>query len=398
MTSRALDWIAPVVAAAGLVGALAVFAVERRSFRDAVIGWARHDLSERTDLASSALREPLETGNFAAIHAFGESCASDGVRLTVTSRAGGLVFDSVARNAVLPESIYETRPCGEWQVRLGLPLSRVLAPFTRAGSGFILAALVGGAGVLLVFLSTYRQRVRYRELARVERFRREFVADVSHEIKTPLTGILGAADLLGDAEGDPGLRRRLTAMIKSESARLNALAQDILNLARLERDGEPLNRTPADLAGIVRETVERLEPEADAKGVRVATSLPDGACVASVDVELVSQALANLIANAIRHSGSTDVLVSLVHGQARRPLKRPAAVLSVEDHGVGIPASARAHVFERFYRVDPARASSSGGAGLGLAIVRRIARLHGGDVNLEPIEPSGCRFSMTLPA
>lgn len=392
MHVRGLDWIAPLVAAAGLAGALAVFAAERSSFKDAVVGWARHDLAERTELASARLREPLETGDFAAIHQFGAVCAADGVRLTVTSAAGGLVFDSVRKGAAIPEAIYETRPCGEWRVSLGLPLERVLAPFTRAGTGFLLAALIGGAGVLLVLLSTYRQGVRYRELARVEKFRREFIADVSHEIKTPLTGIMGAADLLGDEGLDEGASKKLIGMVKGEASRLNDLAQNILDLARLEREGEAVNLVPTDIPALVGSVVERFAAKAESAGVKLDVETPDGGLTADVDPALVSHALSNLVENAIRHSKSPSVKVSASH-----PSRRAGVELSVEDRGVGIPADMRGKVFDRFFRVDPARAASTGGAGLGLAIVRRIARLHGGDVALSPVSPSGSRFTISLP-
>ncbi len=107
------------------------------------------------------------------------------------------------------------------------------------------------------------------------------------------------------------------------------------------------------------------------------------------DARLVSEAVSNLVENAKRHSGTDDITVSLERDGVER--------IVVEDHGVGIPPEHAARVFERFYRVDPSRAAASGGAGLGLAIVRRIARLHGGDVAHGPASPHGSRFVMTLP-
>jgi signal transduction histidine kinase len=114
--------------------------------------------------------------------------------------------------------------------------------------------------------------------------------------------------------------------------------------------------------------------------------------VAFVDPQLIEQALSNLVENAQRHSGSTDIAVSLVPSVAKGPVR-----LIVEDHGVGIPPEHLPQIFERFHRVDPARAAESGGAGLGLSIVRRIARLHGGDVTCENAVPHGARFTLTLP-
>ncbi len=248
-----------------------------------------------------------------------------------------------------------------------------MRPFRHALIGIALAALVGIAGVVLFFFVTYRQRMRIRELTRVERFRREFIADVSHEIKTPLTGILGAVDLL---EGNSPL----VPLIRKESVRLNALVQSILDLARLEREGNVLNCTETDLAELVRETAAR-------HACAVATT---GPCILRVDAQLVAQAVENLVVNAVRHSGTTEIRVSL------ECTDREARIV-VEDHGIGIPPAESERVFERFHRVDPMRAAETGGAGLGLAIVRRIARLHGGDVTLSPVHPHGCRFTLTLP-
>ena len=111
---------------------------------------------------------------------------------------------------------------------------------------------------------------------------------------------------------------------------------------------------------------------------------------AKVDCQLLSQAVSNLIVNAIRHSGSKDVVVSLEE-------TAKAVRIAVEDHGVGIPPEHAGQIFERFHRVDPSRAAETGGAGLGLAIVRRIARLHGGDVTLAAVQPHGCRFTLAIP-
>ena len=166
MKTSPSDFLPPLLVAAGLAGATAVFVSETRSFREAVAGWAARDLKARTELAASNLREPLATGDFRRIHEFGAACAADGVRLTVLSGPGGVVFDSAGRLAAGQESIYAEQPCGEFRVRLGLPVDRVLAPYRRARFGFVLAALVGGAGVMLIVLFTLRQRVRLRELAR----------------------------------------------------------------------------------------------------------------------------------------------------------------------------------------------------------------------------------------
>ena len=367
--------------------------MEMRSFRASVLEWAGSDLFSRTKVAVSTLEEPLRTGDFAAVHAFNRQCAADGVRLSIFGKPkGGLVFDSLGGfTDVLRDSdyIYGTiEDAGAFEVMLGLPLDRVLAPYRRAKASLVLAALVGIAGMFFVFFALYRQRLRIRELARAEKFRREFVADVSHEIKTPLTGILGAAEMLSEG-GASESQRPLLAMVAKESTRLNALVQQILDLARLEREGKVLDLAKTDLVDLAREAVESLRPRAEAAGIALSFVAPDAPCVAKVDARLLSEALSNLVENAIRHSGSPDIAVSVSFSGHR-------ATFVVEDHGVGIAPEHAKRVFERFYRVDPARAAESGGAGLGLAIVRGIAHLHGGEVALSPAIPSGCRFSLTV--
>ena len=394
MKLRMLDFAPAALSAVGLAAFAALFWTEAASFKRAVVSWAARDLATRTELAAETLKEPLATGDFRRIHTFGDTCAADGVRLTVQIGERGVFFDSVRKGDEVPESIYVSRPCGEYTVRLGLPLYRVLAPFRRARFGFLLAALLGGAGVLMVFFSTYRQRVRIRELKRLERFRRDFIADVSHEIKTPLTGIIGAVDLLGGADEMPKESvMKLLSLVKKESVRLNVLAQDVLSLARLERADASayVVKEPADVAELAVEAVDALRPSAESSGMRLVVSGTDKPAVANCDSRLVQQAVSNLVGNAIRHSGAKEIRVSVsgVQGKVR---------VVVEDDGVGIPAAERERVFERFYRVDAARSEETGGSGLGLAIVREIAKVHGGDIALMPVEPSGCRFVLTLGA
>ncbi len=397
------DLLPSLLVAVALAVAATIFVSETDSFRKAVAEWASRDLASRTELAAATLCEPLRTGDFRQIHEFGASCSAEGVRLTIFSGPGGVVFDSVGRPSDQAESIYETRHSGEFRVRLGIPVERVMAPYRRAQYGFMLAAIVGGSGVLLVLLFTVRQRARMRELARerdsqrrlveemkkVEAFRRDFIADVSHEIKTPLTGIIGSVDLLVSGDVPEAMKPRLLAMVKTESERLNALAQGILSLSRLERNGATADMSDANLSEIVNGAVERLRPLAADKGVDIGVDVPD-ACDVRCDGQLMSGAVSNLVANAIRHSGSKDVAVRLSVGSDE-------VSVIVEDHGVGIPPEEQTRVFERFYRVDRARSADTGGAGLGLAIVRRIARLHGGDVKLERSQPSGCRFILSIP-
>ena len=337
-----------------------------------VVDWACRDLQSRADLASVILDDLLRTQDFRRIHGFDARCRGEGLWLRIEGARGGRIFDSRPAGDGVP-FYWRWSACGEFRVGVGRPSFVVLAPFRRALAGFALAFAVGILGVALFFFVTYRQRVKIRELARLEKFRRDFIADVSHEIKTPLTGILGAADMM---DGDSPL----VPLVKREASRLNALVQSILDLARLEREGDVLNLAETDLAGLVRDVASRYPCRCDA----------EGPCVATCDPQLVEQAVANLVENAVRHSGSDDIRVSLSSAGGM-------AEIAVEDRGVGVPPEQAERIFERFHRVDPARAAETGGAGLGLAIVRRIARLHGGEARCTPARPRGARFTISIP-
>lgn len=370
------SYLPPVLASVAFAGFAAVFAAKIYLFQSSVVEWARRDLRSRAELAAANLREPLETDDFRAIREFGEKLDAEGIRLSIASAAGGIVFDSDPSSDA--SSYRETSGAGNFRVTIGIPSSRVMEPFRSAVAGFALAGMVGIAGVFTFFLVTYRQRVRIGELKRAEEFRRNFVADVSHELKTPLTGIIGAVDMLEDAAGDN--RGKLLAMIRRESMRLNDLAQRILSLARIERGWEALEKTPVDIEELVREIGERYGIRAECRGRGL---------FAECDRRLVEEAISNLVENARRYSGTDDILISATAG-------RNGVEIAVEDHGIGIPPKYADKVFERFYRVDPARAPETGGTGLGLPIALGIARLHGGSLTLAPAKPSGCRFTFSF--
>ena len=384
-SARGFEWLPAAVTAAGLVVLVFVLAVNVRGFTQAVVRWAQGDLDSRAELAARTLEEPLRTQDFKAIRAFADSCRASGMFLEIRSRAGGVVFDSRARDERSIDCLGSDHASGEYLVTVSVPSTLVRAPLYRAVPGFALAGLVGMAGVLLFFLVTYRQRVRIRELKKVEEFRRTFIADVSHEIKTPLTGILGAVEMLGEGseakgQGEGEQRNLLFSLIRKEAGRLNGLVQSILDLARLEREGDVLNRSETDLEELAKEVAAKYRCKFDA----------GSPCVVRCDAQLIGQAVENLVANAVRHAGTDDIRVSVACDDRQ-------ARIVVEDHGVGIPPEHAARIFDRFHRVDPARSAETGGAGLGLAIVRRIARLHGGDVTHAPAQPHGAVFTLLIP-
>jgi two-component system sensor histidine kinase SenX3 len=227
------------------------------------------------------------------------------------------------------------------------------------------------------------------EARRVESVRRDFVANVSHELKTPI----GALGLLAEtiaATEEADVVRRLADQVVRESDRLGRIVDDLLDLSLIEAQAGP-TREPTPVRVLVEEAVERLSPLALARGIPLRTeSITDDFLVLGDATQLVS-AITNLLDNALKYSEAGQaVVVSAQAGDGR-------VVLRVEDHGIGIPTRDLERIFERFYRVDKARSRATGGTGLGLSIVRHVAEAHGGDVTVESTEGEGSTFRLSLP-
>ncbi len=229
-------------------------------------------------------------------------------------------------------------------------------------------------------------------LRRLESFRSDFVANVSHEIKTPLTGILGAVDALeSGALDNPVLREKFLGILSSQAKRLNALVHDVLSLAAIERQqisGE-CEAFPFRLDAALENAVNSCLPRAEAAGTTLKITENDPVEF-NGDARLIEQAVINLISNAIKYSGSPTVEISLKKSEG-------SAEISVRDFGVGISQEHLSRIFERFYSADKAHSRALGGTGLGLAIVKHIARLHGGNASVESSLGNGCLFRISLP-
>ncbi len=228
-------------------------------------------------------------------------------------------------------------------------------------------------------------------LRRLESFRSDFIANVSHEIKTPLTCIIGAAEALEDEELTPELRHNFMEMLRSNSHRLNNLVRDILSLAALEkRQLDPTRDfAPVEVASVAVNAINLTRPRAAAANIVISLA-GDASLPIKGDPILLEQALVNLLENALKYSGSDRITVTL-----RRD--GPEAVIEVADHGIGIPPDHRKRIFERFYRVDGSRSRELGGTGLGLAIVKHICQLHHGSAEVDETPGGGCTFRLRLP-
>ncbi|MBW8485386.1 sensor histidine kinase [Actinomadura parmotrematis] len=229
------------------------------------------------------------------------------------------------------------------------------------------------------------------EMRRVEAMRRDFVANVSHELKTPVGALSLLAETVESAADDPEAVRRFAGRMQHESVRLTSLVQDLMTLSRVQGD-EPLPELhPVSLDEVVVEALDRGHVKAGAKGIELATGGEDGLKVRG-DEELLVTALRNLIDNAVAYSPeNTRVVV------ATRRADEAYAEINVTDQGIGIPPGDLERVFERFYRVDPARSRQTGGTGLGLAIVKHVVTKHDGQVTVWSKEGSGSTFTIRLP-
>ncbi|MFO7900683.1 MAG: ATP-binding protein, partial [Planctomycetota bacterium] len=244
----------------------------------------------------------------------------------------------------------------------------------------------GAIGVVIVMNDVTRVR-------RLENLRRDFVANVSHELKTPITSIKGFVETLVDgAVDDREEAERFLRIVAGHADRLTAIIDDLLLLSRIEQDEqEPgIGRETWPLADILASAVRACEQRAAEKGTPVTLDCPDD-LTAEVNAQLFEQAVTNLIDNAIKYSepgSAIEVTGSAADGEV---------AVSVRDHGCGIEAKHLPRVFERFYRVDKARSRSLGGTGLGLAIVKHIVRAHQGRVTVDSTPGEGSAFTIFLP-
>jgi len=229
------------------------------------------------------------------------------------------------------------------------------------------------------------------EAHRVARVRRDFVANVSHELKTPVGALALLAEALLEAADDPKASRRFAERIHHESQRLARLVKELLELSRLQ-GADPLPEpVPVPVDRIIAEVVDRARTGAAAKGIELLVTGTSGLTVYGNEGQLVT-AVANLVENAITYSPE-NTKVTIDATQAGDQVH-----IAVIDHGIGIAAKDLDRIFERFYRADQARSRDTGGTGLGLAIVRHIAVNHGGRVTVESTEGIGSTFTLRLPA
>jgi len=301
---------------------------------------------------------------------------------------------------------YHARRNGNYVLRIAVPYQSVTNARAYATHGLLAAIGIGALIVLTLFFFTRRYEQRLTRLAaerdlqekllnemrKLEQFRRDFISNVTHEIRTPVTGILGAVEILADETTglDETDRRELHGVLKDQSVRLNALVNDILSLAQLEKaEAEhTVNFIPCNIVDIVQTAINLARPQAIKAGVTITLNYQP--LVRPCDSRLLESAVSNLIQNALRYSESKAVEVAIERAANGK------ASISVIDHGIGIPLECQPQLFERFYRVDKNRSRALGGTGLGLVIVKHIAQIHGGEVSVTSSPSNGAVFTITI--
>jgi two-component system sensor histidine kinase SenX3 len=302
------------------------------------------------------------------------------LKASAPAYAFGLVHGNGIRDEELADLIRQVRRDGqireaEFELAMGTrnQIRHVTARVAPLGSRLVLALL--------------DDRTRER---RVDSIRRDFVANVSHELKTPVGAIKLLSEAVHDASDDPEAVERFAGRMLKESDRLTHLVQQIIDLSRLQGD-EPVAQPEAvPVDDIVAVAIDTSAIDAQAKGISVVRGGEEGLFLGGSKDQL-TVAVSNLVANAVHYSREGAQVVVTARGLEE------TIEISVTDQGIGIPAGDLDRIFERFYRVDPARHRSTGGTGLGLSIVKHVAATHGGEIKVWSVEGQGSTFTLTLP-
>jgi signal transduction histidine kinase len=230
---------------------------------------------------------------------------------------------------------------------------------------------------------------------KLARQKTDFVGNVSHELKTPLTSIRMFSELLAEGRvADPAKQRSYLDIITAEAARLTRLINNVLDFSRMERGEKKYHFQPCDLVEVVRAAAQTFRPHLEANGFKFDCTLPDAPISLHGDADALSQIIVNLLSNAEKYSnGGKEITLQL--GRRETPL--PHAEIRVLDRGSGVPRGSEEKVFEKFYRAHDSLSSGVQGSGLGLTIARQIAHAHGGDVVYEPRAGGGSCFILRLP-
>ncbi|MBZ2197201.1 sensor histidine kinase [Occultella gossypii] len=368
------SWLPVVV---GLVGLL-VGAAAGLAFR-----WSERSQSREPEVPTPAVSDDV-AALLSALRSTSVLLGPGGevLRATPDAYTTGLVRNGRLTHTTLNDLVAAVRADGRIRdEHLDVPRSAV--PGADRLSFEVRVAPMAGGRVLLLADDQTAQR-------RLEEVRRDFVANVSHELKTPVGAIALLAETAADAADDPELVRRFAAKMQREAVRLSALVKEIIELSRLQAPDNEVDFVDVSVDAVVAEAVDRIRVEAESRDITVVVGGTGGLRVFG-DHSLLVTAVRNLLDNALRYSeNGTRVSVGV------RP-RDGIAEIAVVDQGPGISSENTGRVFERFFRVDPARSRETGGTGLGLSIVKHVAQNHGGEVTLWSAPGRGSTFTLRIP-
>ena len=254
-----------------------------------------------------------------------------------------------------------------------------------------LAAVAGGEnhdGPVQGIVASFSDITRQKQL---QQTKNDVISLVSHEMRTPLTAIQGMSELLSQYDLDPGRRREMNLAINDEVKRLTRMITEYLDITRLESGAVSLRRGPVRSGALLERTLLLLEPLAQSQDIRIVRRFGPDAPVLFADADLLARAINNLVSNAIKYSPAGTAVTVSAYASGKN------AAIEVADNGYGIPAGDLGRIFEKFYRVPRVEDADVPGTGLGLALVREIAELHGGTVSVESHVDRGSTFTLFLP-
>jgi len=321
----------------------------------------------------------------------GEICVAlldDTARPVAVSRPG---FGASWKRPFVATEIGETLPHWEVAVYLVDP-----AKLTRSAQALRLTlGLVIGVLVLAIGVGSWLIVADLNRQLTLARQKTDFVSNVSHELKTPLTSIRMFSELLAEGRvADPPKQRSYLGIITAETARLTRLINNVLDFARLERGEKNYQFQKCDVVSVAGETAASYRPHLEASGFQFECELPETPILVNGDPDALAQVVVNLLSNAEKYSDRRKEIALRVRPQTR-PL--PYVEVQVLDRGLGVPKGCEQKIFEQFYRAHDSLSSGIQGSGLGLTLARQIARAHGGEVVYEPRAGGGSCFSLRLP-
>jgi two-component system, OmpR family, phosphate regulon sensor histidine kinase PhoR len=351
-------------------------------------------LSEQSDLSAAILRDMVEG---VAVIDSGERLAycnyafAEIVGRQATQAEGRPILEVIREPQIL--ELVRRALSGEedlrGEIQVGGNRRRVFAvtvsPVSPPGAESRATPFARKMGAVVVFYEI-------TELRRLEQVRKDFVANVSHELKTPLTSIQGFAEtLLAGALTDRANSRRFVEIIRAHALRLSRLTDDLLKLSRIEAGKLDLEFQPVSLARLIEASVETTRPRAEAGHLSLSIDCPADLPPVPADPNLLREVLQNLLDNAVQYTPAEGRI------EVSARVAGDSATVTVADTGIGVPEAEQQRIFERFYRIDPARSRELGSTGLGLAISKHIVEAHGGEIGVESAVGRGSKFTFRIP-